>query len=76
MKHQALFYSKAKSKKISVVCCKFLFGPLRVKYWDDHDSANSVDQNHTAPGKLFNLLTTLKTLKYFICQGLINLTLL
>ena len=31
MKHQALFSSKDKGKKISVVCCKFLFGALRVK---------------------------------------------
>ena len=31
IKHQALFCSKDKSKKISVVCCKFLFGTLRVK---------------------------------------------
>ena len=31
MKHQALFSSKDKSKKNSVVCCKFLFGALLVK---------------------------------------------
>ena len=31
MKHQASFSLKDKSKKISVVCCKFLFGALRVK---------------------------------------------
>ena len=31
MKHQALFSSKDKSKKkISVICCKFLFGTLGV----------------------------------------------
>ena len=30
MKHQALFSLKDKSKKISVVCCKFLFGTLRI----------------------------------------------
>ena len=31
MKYQALFSSKDKDKKISVVCCKFLFGAVRVK---------------------------------------------
>ena len=32
MKHQALFLRKIiVKKKISVVCCKFLFGALRVK---------------------------------------------
>ena len=32
MKHQTLFSLKDKSKKISVVCCKFLFEALRIKY--------------------------------------------
>ena len=31
MKHQTLFTSKDKSKKNSVICCKLLFGALRVK---------------------------------------------
>ena len=31
MKHQAIFSSKDKSKKNSAVCCRFLFGALRVK---------------------------------------------
>ena len=30
MKYQALFSSKDKSRKISVVCCKFLFSTLRI----------------------------------------------
>ena len=30
MKHQALFSSKDKIIKISVVCCEFLFADLRV----------------------------------------------
>ena len=50
MKHQALFSSKDKSKKLKCRLLQFLFGALRVKgpKWKLDEFANSVDPDEVA----------------------------
>ena len=57
MKHQALFCSQDKSKKNSVVCCKFLFGALRVRIFCN--TVDSYSQDKSCTKMIFNLCTTL-----------------
>ena len=42
MKHQALFFSKDKSKKIKCHLLQFLFGALRVKHSENRKKTSSV----------------------------------